>query len=174
MTEIIWRTTSYATKHSLEKGIAAWIRAKTGLELVQLPSLYRVNFDEMMLMAMAMGYVPTAIERARVDQDQFYLQREIDRRRRLSARTPSQTPHPFSTVEGGTFCATCGAIKASRLHDPVTSEGGIALSPFPQSQALIAAAIEEIESEAAYEIARDAGASDSGLDADYEEKGGPF
>lgn len=173
MDKIQWTTPTGATKHSLEFGIQQWVKQRTGLEYVYLSTLYRTNLDDLMLIAVAMGYKPNGSEQQTINWLQASAAKKAagakDRLAAVGAHI-ADVPHDFRSVVGGRFCGVCGAIKASRLHDPVTSEGGIALSPFPQSHALIAAAIEEIESE----IAHDAGASDSGLDADYEEKGGPF
>lgn len=125
MDEINWTAPGGTTKRSLEGGIRSWVKQKTGLEFVPMPSLYRLNSDEMMMMAMAMGYEPSKAERERVEWDQIYARRHAESLKIIHERTPAQMPHPFRTVEGGTFCATCGMIKAARLHDPVVSEIGI-------------------------------------------------
>jgi hypothetical protein len=165
MAEIEWTKAEFTpNKSDLVRGIDAWVKDKLGIENLHIGNLDRLNADDLELIAIAMGRKPRAerwemiLRHWQIKTDQAE-QRKKDWAARDLRREMLSTPHTFVATSRPLFCDVCGMIRAARVHDG--QQLGVTASP---------------DSEAAYEIARDAGASgsDSGLDVDYERTGGPF
>lgn len=56
--EIDWGQNRFVEKSDLAAGILQWVRHQTGIDNARLAYLHQLTRDDMILMAMAIGFVP--------------------------------------------------------------------------------------------------------------------
>jgi hypothetical protein len=103
----IWRHGAQTTKGPLIAGIRQWVEQRTGLTMVGFAYIHQLTYDDLLLLALAMGYPPTEAERRRIDwTEQQGIQKAAEHARWLQEHLEVVTlrkspvtpiPHLFNT-----------------------------------------------------------------------------